>query len=140
MSSVLLTSSGADALVTANPDPELKQILPTAPSVSRAFSREETLTWFTEVYDTPARRRAPSSSRPRCAMPPMDEQSFRRRIRRAVQPGERVRGHGFSTQLPLKNLNVGSDVLRVEATDAGHSARREVPSRFDKGLGRGTST
>ena len=50
LSGVLLTSSNADSFVTSNPDPLLKDALPTSPVATRTFSQGETLTAYAELY------------------------------------------------------------------------------------------
>jgi hypothetical protein len=37
--------------VNANPDPQLKDLVPATPIVTRSFARTQTLTPFAEVYD-----------------------------------------------------------------------------------------
>jgi hypothetical protein len=129
LSGILLTSSNAESFQTANPDPELKEILSAAPIVSRTFSREDTLTWFVEAYDN-------SSTAARSVLFETTVQDvrdgrtvFRARDQRAIQPGDKTRGHGFSTRMALKDLSPGQYVLRVDAsaTPSGQSARRVVP-------------
>ena len=51
LSGVLLTSSSAGVLTTANQDADWSGLLPSPPVVTRTFSASETLTWFAEVYD-----------------------------------------------------------------------------------------
>src|SRR6185436_606631 len=53
LSGVLMTSGRADALVTPNPDPLLKDVLPASPVVTREFTRGDTLTTYAEVYGVP---------------------------------------------------------------------------------------
>ena len=128
LSGVLLTSSNAESFQTANPDPELKEILSASPIVSRTFSRADTLTWFAEAYD--------NSSSDRSVVLETTVQDvrdgrtvFRARDERSIQPGDKTRGQGLSARMPLKDLTPGEYVLRVEANAApsGHSAHREVP-------------
>ena len=53
LSGIVLTSSRADLLVTANPDPVLKDALPGSPVATRRFSTSETLSVYVEAYDAP---------------------------------------------------------------------------------------
>ena len=104
LSGILVTSSNAESFATANPDPELKEILSASPIVSRTFSREDTLTWFAEAYDN-------SSTAARSVLFETTVQDvrdgrtvFRARDQRSIQPGDKTRGQGLSTRMPLKDL------------------------------------
>ncbi|MGH9204062.1 MAG: hypothetical protein ACRD2A_22780, partial [Vicinamibacterales bacterium] len=125
LSGVLLTSSQADLLVTPNPDPMLKDILPASPVARRRFSAAETLTVYAEVYDNSSQGRAIA-----IATTVLDANDGRKVFeatdRRAAQPSVKVQG--FTTELPLKGLSQGTYVLRVEASAGagGPSARRDV--------------
>ena len=56
LSGLMVTSTGAPALVTPKPDPVLKNVFPAPPVAGRMFSPDETLGVFAELYDrsTPA--------------------------------------------------------------------------------------
>jgi VWFA-related protein len=128
LSGILLTSSNAESFQTANPDPELKEILSASPIVSRTFSREDTLTWFAEAYDNSSTDR--SVLLETTVHDVSDGRTvFRARDERSIQPGDKTRGQGLSARLPLKDLSPGKYVLRVEAsaTPSGRSAHRQVP-------------
>jgi len=128
LSGILLTSSSAESFQTANPDPELKEILSASPIVSRTFSREDTLTWFAEAYDNSSTDR--SVLLETTVHDVSDGRTvFRARDERSIQPGDKTRGQGLSARMPLKDLSPGKYVLRVEASAApsGRSAHREVP-------------
>ena len=117
LSGILLTSSNAESFQTANPDPELKEILSASPIVSRTFSREDTLTWFAEAFH--------NSSTDRSVVLETTVQDvrdgrtvFRARDERSIQPGDKTRGQGLSTRMALKDLSPSEYVLRVEASAA----------------------
>ena len=46
-----MTAKSAIRIPTANPDPQLKDVLPAAPTANRDFPRGDTLAIFAEVYD-----------------------------------------------------------------------------------------
>jgi hypothetical protein len=52
---------------------------------------------------------------------------FETRDRRDVEAGNRTRTHGFTTPVPLGDLQPGMYVLRVEATAGSATAQREIP-------------
>jgi VWFA-related protein len=128
LSGVLLTSSRADSIVTSNPDPVLKDALPASPVATRRFSPEETLTTYTEVYI------AAGAARSLTMMTSVQDARDGRTVfqvenRHALDASTRSITHGFSTQVPLKNLSAGSYILHVGAqSSAGGSAtERMVP-------------
>ncbi len=128
LSGILLTSSEADSLVTANPDPLLKDVLSESPVATRTFSRAATLTSFAEVYDNSSWT-AHTITFVTTVEDARDGRTvFDARDRRAVETSDTARTHGFKTDVPLKNLNPGSYVLRVEAASSagGQSAHRDL--------------
>jgi len=128
LSGVVLTSSSADSFVTSNPDPLLKDALPAAPIATRSFSPAETLTTYAELYvgSGPARAVTMMTS----VQDARDGMTvFQAQDRRAIDASARPLTHGFSTQLPLKNLSPGRYLLRVGAQSSvgGYSTERIVP-------------
>ena len=129
VSQVLLSSSAAAVYSTANPDPELNDLLGGPPVAARTFSRRDTLTWFAEVYDNAGgggREIAFATSIRGAADGRM---VFQARDRRVVRPSDRARGQGFTSTFALQDLAPGHYVLRVEAAapSGTPSASREVP-------------
>ncbi len=129
MSGILITSSEANAVVTPNPDPELKDVLATPPVARRRFAPTETLTSFVEVYDgsSPTAHTLEVVTSVQSAQD--GRPAFVTRDDRAEGPSATPRTHGFTASIPLKDLPPGMYVLRVEAkaSGAGQSAVREVP-------------
>jgi VWFA-related protein len=128
LSGVLLTSSNADSFVTSNPDPLLKDALPTSPVATRSFSQTETLTTYAELYagSGPARVATLMTS----VQDARDGRTvFQAQDRRAIDASARSLTHGFSTEVPLKNLSPGSYILRVAAQSSvgGQAAEHSVP-------------
>jgi VWFA-related protein len=134
MSGVLLTSASSSHIPTANPDPELKGILPAAPAAHRDFPRDDVLSLFTEVYDNQtkvAHRVAIKSS----VVSDTGTVVFTNETERKSEElkGQRGGGYGYTATIPLKGLAPGRYVLRVEArtllTD-GATAARDVEFRI----------
>jgi hypothetical protein len=128
LSGVLLTSSNAASFVTSNPDPLLKDALPASPVATRTFSQGETLTTYTELYvgSGPARAATLMTS----VQDARDGRTvFQAQDRRAIDASARFLTHGFSTEVPLKNLSPGTYVLHVAAQSSvgGLAAERFVP-------------
>ena len=128
LSGVLLTSSNADSFVTSNPDPLLKDALPASPIATRSFSPAETLTTYTELYIGSGAARAVTLMT--SVQDARDGRTvFQAQDRRAIDASARPLTHGFSTEVPLKNLSSGTYILRVAAQSSvdGYAAERAVP-------------
>jgi len=126
ISGLFLTSSAATAVPTGSTETDWNGLLPAPPVATRTFAPAETLTWFAEVYDN-------STDQPHAVNYTSTIQDARdgrtivqARDNRTVQ--RRGQGHGFTTDYPLRDLQPGLYVLRVEATTTmgNHVARREV--------------
>jgi VWFA-related protein len=133
ISSVLLTSASSSHIPTANPDPELKGVLPAAPAAHRDFPRNDVLSAFAEIYDnqtrTPHRVAIKASVLSDTGAVVFATESERRSDELKGGRG----GYGHSATIPLKDLAPGRYVLRFEArtllTD-GPTATREVEFRI----------
>jgi hypothetical protein len=124
----VLVSSTADARVTANQDPRLKETFRAPPTSTRRFSRAETLTWFVEAYDNSSRTAHAIEFTSDVLDARSGQTVFRTQDRRAVDGSTRVRTHAFRNELPLKDVSPGAYVLRVVArsTSGGDVAERLV--------------
>lgn len=132
MSGVALTSQAATRMLTANTDAGLKDVLPGPPTATRDFSRADTLTLFTDVYDN---QTAPhrvaitttvSADDGKVVFTAGDE-----RASKELQ-GQKG-GYGYTTKVPLAELPPGRYVLRVEAKTLlsnGGTAARELEFRI----------
>ena len=128
LSGVLLTSSSAGVLTTANQDTDWSGLLPSPPVVTRTFSASETLTWFAEVYDNTSQQ-AHAINYTTSVQDARDGRTLlTSRDNRVVQAGSRGIAQGFTTSLPLRDLMPGTYVLHVEASATGSSqtASRDV--------------
>lgn len=129
LSGVLVTSSEADSFATANPDPQLTDVLPASPVARRRFSAAETLTCFAEVYDSSG----PAAREIAFALTVQDASDgraiFAARDRRAIEASTRTASEGFRADIPLRDFKPGIYVLRVEASSSAreYAAQREVP-------------
>jgi hypothetical protein len=133
LSGLTLTSISAGRMLTANPDEQLKDVLPSAPTAIRDFPRDDALALFAEVYDnqpTMPHRVAITSSiladDGRVVFTASDERSS---DELQGKPG----GYGYTRQIPLRALAPGRYVLRVEARTLlanGATAVREVELRI----------
>src|SRR4030095_11770951 len=121
-------TSSADSFVTSNPDPLLKDALPAAPIATRSFSPPETLRTDAEVYVGPGSARAVTIMT--SVQDARDGRTvFQAQDRRAIDASARPLTHGFSTEVPLKNLSRGTYILRVAAQSSvgGQAAEHSVP-------------
>jgi hypothetical protein len=124
LSGLVVTSSNANALATANDDPLLKEALPAAPVASRLFSASETLSLYAEAYDRATQRHAVNF------VTTVNEAISGRKVfessdRRDTASSDRM--YGFRTDIPLRNLAPGKYILGLEATSTlGPTARRDV--------------
>lgn len=131
MSGIALTSSSANRILTANPDPGFKDVLPSSPIAFRDFPRTDTLTLFAEVYDnqTAAHRVAIKTQ----VTADDGKVVFTASDERASQELQGQKGgYGYTAKVPLAELPPGRYVLRVEARTLlanGGTAARELEFR-----------
>jgi hypothetical protein len=124
LSGLVLASTNSDVLVTANPDPMLKEVLGGSPAATRRFSANESLLIYAEAYDTSKQTRGIAVAT--TVHDATDGRKvFESTDRREVRSTDRA--HGIRTDIPLKGLPPGLYMLGVEATSTpGRSARRDV--------------
>jgi len=127
LSGVFLTSSDAAAFATAD-DQDWSGLLPSPPVVSRTFDSWETITWFAEVYDDSSR----AAHAINYTTTIVDASNGRTLVQsqdgRSVVANAGRQGHGFTTSYPLRDLNPGRYVLRVDAstTVGNHNATQSI--------------
>ena len=128
LSGVLLTSSEAGSFATGNDDADWIGLLPAPPVVRRVFSASETITWFAEVYDDSSR----AAHDINYTTTVLDASNGRTLVQsqdsRSVVANAGRQGHGFTTSFPLRDLDPGMYVLRVDAstTVGNHSATQSI--------------
>ena len=129
LSGIAIASASTARMPTANPDPELKDVLPNSPTAVRQFPRNDTLAVFAEVYDNQAsaRHRVAIASSVvaddgRVLLAASDERS-------SDELQGKKGGYGYTRELSLAQLPPGRYVLRIEARTLmanGGTASREV--------------
>jgi hypothetical protein len=132
MSGITMTSASASRMPTANPDEQLKGVLPAAPTAIRDFPRDDKLAVFAEVYDnqssTPHRVAITSSliaDDGRVVFSASDE-------RGSDELQGKKGGYGYTREIALNPFAPGRYVLRIEARTllaSGATAAREVELR-----------
>jgi VWFA-related protein len=115
MSGLVVTSASGAALPTVKADEQLKPMLPAAPVSLRTFPQNDELALFAEVYDN-------SGTTPHkvdiITTVTTDEgkQMFKtEETRDSADLGGKRGGYGYTTRIPMKDLALGSYVLKVEA-------------------------
>jgi VWFA-related protein len=129
LSGIAIASVSASRMPTANPDPQLKDVLPNAPTAIRQFPPNDALAVFAEVYDnqTSAPHRVAITSSVladdgRAMFAASDERS-------SDELQGKKGGYGYTRELSLAQLPPGRYVLRIEAKTLlanGATASREV--------------
>ena len=132
LSGITLTSLSASRMPTANPDEQLKDVLPAAPTAIRTFPRDDKLAVFAEVYDnqssTPHRVAITSSliaDDGRVVFSAADE-------RGSDELQGKKGGYGYTREIALNQFAPGRYVLRIEARTllaSGATSARDVELR-----------
>ena len=115
MSGLVLTSGSGTAFPTVKADEQLKPMLPGPPIALRAFPQNDEIVLFTEVYDS-------AGSTPHkvdiVTTVTTDEGKVLFKtdeMRDSSDLGGKRGGYGYTTRVPMKDLALGSYVLKVEA-------------------------
>src|SRR5476649_1733596 len=115
ISGLVLTSASGSSFPTARADEQLKPMLPGPPIALRAFPQNDEVVLFTEVYDnaggSPHKVDITSTvtTDEGKVMFKTDE------VRDSSDLGGKRGGYGYTSRIPMKDLAVGSYVLKVEA-------------------------
>ena len=129
MSGLALTSTAIADQFTAQPDEQLRTVLPGSPGGLRTFSQDDEIVLFAEVYDNEAASphkvdiTSTVTSDEGKVMYKTDEERSS-----ADLLGKRG-GYGYMAQIPIKDLPPGLYVLKVEARSRlgqGATAGREL--------------
>jgi VWFA-related protein len=128
MSGVLLSSAYASRIPTANPDPDLKELLPSQPTAIRDFPQNDQLALFTEVYDNQTKVAHRVSIKTTVIADDGKVVYTHEDERKSEElKGGKGGGYGYTTAIDTKTLAPGRYVLRVEAatllTDGGKTMR-----------------
>jgi VWFA-related protein len=115
MSGIALTSASSSRTLTANPDPEFKDVLPAPATATRDFPRADTLALFAEIYDNDSSARHKVAIKTsviaddgRVVFTTGDERS-------TDELQGKTGGFGYTATIPLSSIPTGRYVLRVEA-------------------------
>ncbi len=115
MSGLVLTSGSGSVFPTVKADEQLKPMLPGPPIALRSFPQNDEIALFTEVYDNAA-------STPHkvdiVTTVTTDEGKVLYKtdeMRDSSDLGGKRGGYGYATRVPMKDLALGSYVLKVEA-------------------------
>jgi VWFA-related protein len=115
MSGLVLTSGSGTAFPTVKADEQLKPMLPGPPIALRSFPQNDEIVLFTEVYDS-------AGSTPHkvdiVTTVTTDEGKVLFKtdeMRDSSDLGGKRGGYGYTTRVPMKDLALGSYVLKVEA-------------------------
>jgi VWFA-related protein len=123
ISGLVLTSAAGSALPTARPDEQLKPMLPGPPVALRSFPQNDEIVLFAEVYDNDGAKphkvdiTATVTTDEGKVLIKTDE------VRDSTDLGGARGGYGYTTRIPLKDLAVGSYVLKVDA----RSRLKDIP-------------
>src|SRR5581483_1412970 len=115
MSGLLLTAPSSDRVLTALPDQMLGTLLPGAPTSGREFLRNDTLSFFAEIYDNA------KSTEPRQIdvlthlFSETGTEVFVARDTLANGGPKKWDAYAYTHQVPLQNVPPGRYLLRVEA-------------------------
>lgn len=132
MSGIAIAAPSAARMLTANPDPEFKGVLPATPTAQREFLSSDVLSVFAEVYDnerTPHRvsiHTTVTGDDGAVVFSSTDERES------AELAGAKGGGYGHTATIPLERLAPGRYVLTVHARTLlsnGGVAAREVEFR-----------
>lgn len=131
LSGVVLTSSRANEFATPVPDKGLADVFPSPPTATRAFTRDEAVAYFVELYDSSSQAAhsvdflttVRSAADGRTAFTTRDNREMK------AETSEKRPIHGFEAEFQLNDLTPGMYVLRLEATSTANrqTASREIP-------------
>ena len=115
MSGLVLTSGAGSAFPTVKPDEQLKAMMPGPPIALRAFPQNDEIALFTEVYDNAGA--TPHKVDIVTTVTTDDGKVLFKteEVRDSTDLGGKSGGYGYATRVPLKELALGSYVLKVEA-------------------------
>jgi VWFA-related protein len=124
LSGLLLTSSSADAAMTAQPDPGTAKFLPGPATSRRIFSRHDTLTVFAEIYDNISRQQTRQIDTAVTLISESGQDVFNagETIANGGSHASHWTMYALRRELPLKAVPPGRYLLKVEARVRGNAA------------------
>jgi VWFA-related protein len=131
MGGLFVTSATSSQRPTANPDPELKEVMRAPPAAIRSFPHGDQLSFFTEIYDN--QTKVPHKVLIKASILADDGNVVYANTneRSSDELKGKRGGYGYSGEVPLK-FSPGRYVLRVEARSTlaeGETSSREVEFR-----------
>ncbi len=131
MSGIALAAASTVRMLTANPDPEFKEVLPAPATTTRDFPRADTLALFVEIYDNETARHKVAI---KASVIAGDGQVvFTAGDERSTDELQGKKGgFGYTTKIPLTAFSPGRYLLRVEAqalVSKGATVARELEFR-----------
>jgi hypothetical protein len=135
MSGIALASAASGRIPTASPDPSVKEfndVLPSPPSASRDFVRDDTLSVFAEVYDNAGK----TPHRVEIAATVLSDEGKVVHTTSDERKSEELQGasggYGYTAKIPLATFAPGRYVLRIAAKSLlgkSEAVTREVEFR-----------
>jgi hypothetical protein len=115
MSGLVLTSGAGASLPTVKADEQLKPMLPAPPIALRTFPQNDEIALFAEVYDNAGG--SPHKVDITTSITTDEGKVLFKtdEVRESTDLGGKRGGYGYTTRIPLKDLALGSYVLKVEA-------------------------
>jgi len=129
MSGLAITSGAGSALPTAKPDEQLKGVLPGPPVALRAFSPNDEMIVFAEVYDNEADKTHKVDIMTTITSDDAKVVFKNEEERSSTDIQGKRGGYGYLGRIPLKDLAPGTYVLKLEARSrlgSGPTVAREV--------------
>jgi VWFA-related protein len=137
LSGVVLTSSRAQEFATPQPDKGLADVFSSPPTATRAFTSDEEIAYFVELYDNSSEAAhkvdvvttVRSAADGRTVFTASDNREIK------AESSEKRPIHGFSTDFTLADYTQGTYILRIEATSTANrqTAFREIPFEVVEG-------
>jgi VWFA-related protein len=142
LSGLLVTSSSAQAAMTAMPDKTAPPLLPGPAMSRRTFSRNDTVTVFAEIYDNVSRQQRREIDAAVSLISETGQHVFTARDVIANDPANRWTSYGFAREIPLKSIPAGRYLLKVEAAlrDLRPSTRSGRPEPVEGRQGQAQSS
>jgi VWFA-related protein len=131
ISGLALTSIAASQLPTAHPDEQTRSVLPAPAAALRSFPQNDELAVFAEVYDNEVKAPHKVDITTTVTTDEGKVQFKTEEQRDSADLGGKSGGFGYTTRIPMKDLEPGLYVLTVSAKSRlGNSAAVERQVRF----------
>jgi len=115
VSGLTLTSAAGSQMPTVRPDEQLKQVLPGPAIALRTFPQNDEVALFAEVYDNVGDKPHKVDITASVLTDEGKVMFTANEVRDSTELGGKSGGYGYSTKIPMKDLEPGAYVLKVEA-------------------------